>query len=85
MRDQLIFFVPAGVALLWWLLVWRKVPHWRDARFVRNPERALWGLWHFLNAREWTEEGLRIRRLHILHAIAVAVLAIATALLLGLR
>lgn len=85
MRNQLLYFAPAVVALLWWLFVWRRVPHWRDSRFVRNPERALWGVWHFLDTREWTEEGLRIRRLHILNMIAVAVLAIATALLLDLR
>jgi hypothetical protein len=43
------------------------LPNWRDARYVRRPERQFWGFWHVLNSAEWTEDGLRLRRRYFRH------------------
>ena len=82
---MILYLAPATVALLWWLLVWRRVPHWQDPRFIRHPERPLWSVWRFLNSREWTEEGLRIRRRHLIHLAVTTILAVFTALVLDLQ
>ena len=80
--SQRLALAPAAVALLWWLLVWRRVPHWNHERYVRHPERALWSVWRFLDRNEWTEEGLRVRRRHLLNLAVTTALGLLTSLLL---
>ena len=46
---------------------------------MRAPERRFWGFWHFLDGREWTEEGQAVRQRYLRYfgvAIVVAVVGI---------
>lgn len=55
------------------------LPNWRDARYVRRPDRRLWGFWHFFDNDEWTPEGLVLRGRYLRSmgvALAVAIVGI---------
>jgi hypothetical protein len=74
-----MYYLPAIVFLAWALYAKVKLPDWRDARYVRNPARRVWGFWDIFDNREWTDEGLRLRRAYLRHILTGAVLAGLTA------
>lgn len=75
-----MYYLPAIVFLAWALYGKLRLPEWRDARYVRHPERRVWAFWHVFDSREWTEEGLRLRRAYLRHLLTGVVLAGLTAL-----
>ena len=73
------FYIPAALLLASGLYGIFRLPRWHDPRYVRLPERRLWGFWHFLSDEEWTQEGLELRRRYFRYfyvAIALAVVGI---------
>jgi hypothetical protein len=74
-----MYYLPAMVFFAWGLYGWLKLPEWRDPRYVRHPERRIWGFWHVFDNREWTEDGLRLRRAYLRHVLTGLVLAGLTA------
>jgi len=73
------FYIPAAMLLAWGLFGALTLPKWHDPRYVRTPERRFWGIWHFLDEREWTEEGQDLRKQYLRYlVIAVAVAVIGT-------
>jgi hypothetical protein len=68
------FYIPAAMLLAWGLYGALTLPRWHDSRYVRTPQRRFWGIWHFLDEREWTEEGQVVRQRYLRYlAVAVAV------------
>jgi hypothetical protein len=73
------FYIPAGMLLAWGLYGALTLPRWHDARYIRTPQRRFWGLWHFLDAGEWTDEGQAVRQRYLRYfgfAVAVALVGI---------
>jgi hypothetical protein len=66
-------FIPLILFGAWATYSALTLPKWRDARYVRHPERVFWGFWHFLDNSEWTEEG-RVLRNRFLGHIGIALL-----------
>jgi hypothetical protein len=54
-----VVFVACGT------LVFSLLPNWRSARYVKKPDRGVWGFWHILDDSEWTQEGLELRRRYL--------------------
>ncbi len=59
------FYIPAAMLLAWGLYGALTLPRWHDPRYVRTPQRRFWGIWHFLDEREWTEEGQAVRQRYL--------------------
>jgi hypothetical protein len=68
--------------LAWGLYGTFTLPRWHDPRYVRTPERRFWGFWHFLDEREWTEEGQAVRQRYLRY-FGVAVVVALVGILLG--
>ena len=66
-------YIPLVLFGAWAAYSTLRLPKWRDARYVRRPDRVLWGFWHFFDNDEWTQEGRVLRNRYLGH-IGVAVL-----------
>jgi hypothetical protein len=76
------FYIPAGMLVIWGLYGALTLPRWHDPRYVRRPQRRLWGPWHFLHEGEWTVEGQAVRRAYLRH-FGIAVLVILAGIVIG--
>lgn len=79
MLEKYIWFLPplmAGVSAIATMI---QLPRWRDARYVKHPDRAFWGFWHILDSSEFTEEGRALRSRYFLHAIRFVLFGLAGA------
>ena len=59
-----------------------RLPRWHDPKYVRHPERRVWGFWRFLDNNEWTEEGRILRRRYV-RSLGVAILVALGGILLS--
>ncbi len=84
MPEYIIYYAPVAIFMLWALYSSRKLPSWRDTRFVRHPERNLWTIARVLNKHEWTEDGLKLRGRYIRHIFAGLAFAGLAALIVSL-
>jgi hypothetical protein len=76
------FYIPTAMLLIWGLYGALTLPRWHDPRYVRKPQRLFWGAWHFLDEREWTEEGQAVRRAYLRY-MGIAVLVALSGIVVG--
>jgi hypothetical protein len=74
--PPILYVLPGALAFGWWLATLHRLPDWRDAKFVLRPDRAFWAPWHILDRREWTPEGLKLRRQYVTHFCVSAALGL---------
>lgn len=71
------YYIPVAVFGLWGLYGLLTIPRWRDARYVRQPERRVMSVFRLLDDEAWTEEGRVLRRRYVRHAAIGMALAVA--------
>ena len=79
---RLSAYLPLILFGAWGIYLAVTLPHWRDARYVRNPKRLFWGFWHFLDDNEWTAEGLQLRRRYF-RGMGIALVVALVGIILG--
>lgn len=77
-----MFLIPGVLAIGWWFISTLRLPSWRNAKYVKNPNRAFWGPTAILDRSEWTEEGLALRRRYFMHFLSSCALAVGAILVL---
>jgi hypothetical protein len=76
-------FVPPLVFLIWALIGRATLPDLRDPQLRTAQSKVLWAFWQLFDRREWTEQGLRVRRAWLRHALLGLALYIVAFLVVG--
>jgi len=62
-----MYYIPVAVFMICALYGKYRLPNPQDARFLTHPDRGVWSVWRFMNRDEWTEQGLKLRSLMLIH------------------